>query len=118
MNVNFKVSEIQELLWILDRISCNSEVEGEIQATPVVVDAIQSKLKEANEVTRWNPISTLIPLGQKVLVKHVPTGEMKFVVRHDLADSYAPIFQKVVEVGTQEVLELQLGQHRWTRNYD
>lgn len=114
MNVNFKISEIKELLWILDAVK-KEDILGVADAT---VETILNKLHEADEVTRWNSITTLIPLGQKVLVKHLPTGKTFFVVRHDLADSYAPFYQKVVEVETQEVLELQLGQHRWTKYYD
>lgn len=101
MNINLSISEMQLLKELL-----SPEDDGQIL----------SKLTEATDVSRWNSINTLIPLGIKVLVEDFE-GRQYFATRYEMADSYSPVYQTVVdELG--EVIVLQAGLEKWTRHFD
>ena len=109
MNVNLTIREMKELLWVL------ANADTAPRNIPLV-DEIMQKLSETVNVSRWNSISTLIPLGVKVLVRN-SHGHEYFATRHEMANSYAPTHQKVV-METGEEVQLDLGFDIWTQYFD
>lgn len=101
MNINLSISEMHFLKELL-----SPEDDGQVLY----------KLTEAIDVARWNSINTLIPLGIKVLIEDLE-GNQYFATRYEMADSYSPVYQTVVdELG--ELIVLQAGLEKWTRHFD
>ena len=113
MNVNLTIREVKELRWVLDRIKDQHEM---VQGDEPLLDGIEAKLSEIINVSRWEGINTLIPLGVKVLVKP-DKGKSYFATRNEMATSYAPQWQNVV---TEDGITVTLtnGLDYWTRHFD
>lgn len=112
MNVNLTIREINELREVVDFIIGSLD---EDHFNKELLNGIEAKLEEIVNVSRWEGINTLIPLGVKVLVKP-DKGTNFFATRVEMADSYAPSQQKVVKE-TGEVVTLNLSLDSWTRHF-
>lgn len=110
LKVNFTVSQIRELIQVLDFQNSSSECPDP------QLELIQTRLEEIIEVDRWNPLRQLPPLGLKVLIRSVIPGDMTFAIRNKLADSYSPDYLVMNINGKEETLKTS--DWYWTSEYD
>lgn len=110
LKVNFTVSQLREMIQILDFHNTASE-----HPDPEL-ELIQARLEEVINVDRWNPLRQLPPLGLKVLLKRILSSEQVYAVRNELAESYSPEVLKMNINGVET--NLKTSEWYWTSEYD
>ena len=105
MKLNFR--ELETLNEFLSFVTDQAyiQVDG---GTARVLEGIQNKVvSEIGDL--WRPLSELTPLGIKVIVRNIQSGEEREMVRRELASSYSPEFVLLEHDGEPEPL--------WTKDY-
>lgn len=110
LKVNFKATELVAVIDALEQVYDPEALEL------LEMSSLIKRLSEVLDIDRWNPLRQLPPLGIRILLKSVNTGDRKFAVRNTLADSYAPEFLELTIDGSKEVLKTS--EWYWTSEYE